>query len=460
MKKAVAAVLLLAAALLTLPWYLGGRAEASYRDALAQMSAQGMRLVDSRYERGWFGSQALAALESEPMAGGAHGGESLRLRIASRFLHGPWHLDAPRPMPVAAIVRSRVETVYPGMELPPLLVTSEIELDGRGVASLRIPAVERPVGFGMPGLRMSESRGEMHVGPGFDAVEGWYELPSLDVIADGVAAVSIQGLRSDTAGTRGVGGLFVGRGSVRIEQVLVHGPDGDVGIQGLSAVLESVPRDRLIDLRFEYDADSLKTAEQLYDSVRILLSVTSLPAEELAALRQAVAELPAGPSAGAEPVSAIVALLTRFLPPLLARDPQVALERLAFTAPGGKVEARLSVGTHGMTREVVERPGAWLSHLMGEGELRVPKSLLLSLLTQWHRGQALDALRNRDPGLAELPPELEPGIGDAARDQLDVLLRGGWAAEQSGQIQTNLRLADAILTVNGKTFPLTGIALP
>lgn len=454
----VAAVPILAATLLALPWYLGVQAEAAYRNALTELSAQGMRLVENRYERGWFRSTALAELEGRSATAGAQGGESLRLRIASRLMHGPWYLDAPRPMPAAAIVESRVETMVPDMDLPPMLVTARVELDGSGLASLRVPAVEWPAGFGNPGLRMPESRGEMRFGAGLGSVAGEYELPSFELATETGTVVSVHGLRSESSGSRGVGGLFLGRGSVEIEHIRVRGPDGETSISGLSAELESVPRGALIDFRIDYGADRLTVAGRSYDSARLVLAVSGLPAEGLAQLRRATADTRIAPMSETQQQPSTGLLLARFLPLLLARDPRIALERLEVTTPDGKIEANLSLGIRGMTRDVIESPGAWLFHLEGEGELHIPRSALLKLLTQWYGDRALDELRKRDPALSQIPEGLELDIADAASNQLDTLLRDGWAIERSGQVHTNLHLANAMLTINGKTFPLAGFA--
>jgi uncharacterized protein YdgA (DUF945 family) len=419
-----------------------------------------MRLVDERYERGWFRSRALAELEQAIPTGGIASGATLRVRVASRILHGPWHLDAFRLMPAAAIIESRVDASAagaPGTEWPPVLLSTRVELDGRGRTRLRIPPMERPAGLGVAGLRMPESGGEMSFAPGFQTMEAHYELASLGFEESGAAALAIEGLNAGITGARGTAGLFLGRGGMNLEKVRVRRPDGEIVFRGLSFGFESTSRERLVDLRLEYGLDSLEIAGASYGGAKLMISVSGLPAEELADLRRGADELPVDPSTGTPPPGL---LLSHFLSALLSSDPEITIDHLEVGTPNGKVEARLSLGTRGMTREAIERPGAWLSHLRGEAELRLPKTLLLGLLTRWHRDQALAALRKREPELAALTPELEKDAASSARTQLDMLVRDGWAVEQAGQVEAGLRLADAMLTINGKTFPLNGLSPP
>lgn len=459
-KTVLATVLLLVSLLLLAPWYLGGRARVLYGDALGQLSAGGLRLVESHYDPGWFVSRALSELEPLPGAVGARGPSRARVRVASRIEHGPWNLGAPRILPAAAFVESRVEIAVPGLDLPPLLINARIELDGSGSAGLRTPEVDRPPGFGALGLRLSETRGEVRFRSGGDVIQGWHELPMLEMTDVAGRLMSVDNLRSETAVERGIGDLLIGRGHVRSDEVRVRTPAGDVGMRAAAATAEAVPRGHLIDATAKYAAQVLFVNGQDYDRPQLEFSINGLPAEGLARLRDAI-PAPTVPTASAADFggSPVVAL-AQLLPILLASDPRISLDLLRVGTPAGNLEASLSLGTRGMTPEAIEGPGIWVSRLVGDGRLSAPRTFLLDLMAEWHRERALADERRLDPELAALTPALEARVVDRARAQLEDLVRDGWAGERSGRVDSSLRLADGILTVNGKTFPLTGFPLP
>ena len=454
MKRLLLAALVVVLALaLVIPWFLGGQARASYEAILAGLSGQGVRVVETEYERGWFASLAQAELVGEPPAGASEG---VRLRISSRVNHGPWSPDAPRLMPAAAIVESRVEARFPGIEPPPLLLTTVIDLDGSEKTRVRLPAIERPAGAGEAEVRSEERNGEVRFAPGFASFEGRFELPSLEIDGETGGRVQMRGLRSESAGSRGVGGLFVGHGLVTVDSLALPGVRGGTEARGLSVASRSEPREGgLIDVGTELRLADLQVEGNGYGPVLLALSLTRVPASALAALQQAARIGASDPAAG----QAVAAAMAAQLPSVLEHDPRLALDRLEVKTPEGIVEAQVWVGPRGLTPEVLALPGAWLAHVEGAAQLALPKPLLLDLLAAVQRTRALAELRRSDPDITELPAEMAPRLAAAARDQLAALVRDGWVGEQAGRVATTAKLGDGLLTINGKTLPIGGIGL-
>jgi hypothetical protein len=448
----LAAVAVVLALVLVLPWLLGGQARGGYESILAELPARGLRLTDARYERGWLSSNAVADLVAET-APGAPG--AVRLRVASRLSHGPWSPDAPRIAPAAAIVETRIELRLPGLEPPPLLLTTVMGLDGSGETRARLPAVDRPAGAGLAGIRSAEGRGELRFAPGLASFEGHMQIPALEIDGESGPELRLQGLRAEGAGRRWLEGLFVGHAGLGIDALEVTGVPGAIRARGLAAETLGEPREgKLLDLRGELRLDAVEVEGTGYGPLLLGLGLTGMPAETVAALQHAGRTGDSGPAA----VQA-AAVLADQLPALLEADPRLALERLELQTPEGAVETRLWVGTRRLTREALTLPGAWLAHLEGAATLAVPRSLLLDLLAGWERSRTLAELRRLEPDLAEVPPEREPEIAAAAALRLAGLVRDGWAAEEGGRVQTSARLADGLLTVNGKTLPIAGAGI-
>jgi hypothetical protein len=133
------------------------------------------------------------------------------------------------------------------------------------------------------------------------------------------------------------------------------------------------------------------------------------------------------------------------------------MDRLDIATPSGPVTGRLALGVQGLTAADMDGRGTWLRRLVGDGELSLPRAVALALLTQVQRQKALEAAEDHASG--DFTPEQEQTMVDAAAAQIDDLLQEGWIAADGERLRTVLKLADGLLTVNGKTLPV-GSAMP
>jgi uncharacterized protein YdgA (DUF945 family) len=444
----VALVGVVAAALLV-PWVVGGRVRPLYQDALSEMVGRGWQLVDGRYERGWFTSVAQAELVAEAQQAPGTQKDAVRLQVASRILHGPWSLSSPRARPVAAVMETRVESRLPGLELPTLFLTTVIGVSGDGVMHVRLPAVDRPAGVQAAAVRTLEGKGQLQFDAGFSAFEGRLEVPSIGVELDADTRLAIEGAQIESEGSRSPGGLFSGTTVLSFDVLEARSRRGELRAEGLDASVRSVAKAKLIELRADSRIDRILLNGSEYERAILAVSLNGIPEDALAALRQAMRQSPRGPQA--------VGLARSLTPLLLAQAPRLALDRIEVTTPDGKAQGHFWLGVQRPPEGPTGRPAAWIERLEGAGEASLPDTLLLELLEARHQGLVLRDLRRRDPELTRIPPEVQPEIAAAARDQLAALMREGWVSRQHGRIVTAVRLGNALLTVNGKTFPLAGV---
>jgi hypothetical protein len=328
----IAAGALLAAVIAGLPWALGAHARSLYENALAYLQEQGMRVLDSRYDRGWLSSSAAVqlALPFEFKRNPGLGAASIQVR--SRVHHGHLGLGIPRLAPAAALIESRAE--LPSLESPPLLLETRVEMDGSGVTRIRLP----------------------------------------------VAAPAPADERPDT------------------------------------------PQD-LGELRF---TAGFATAEGRFE-----LSATTL-----------------------------AAILNEQAPLWPAGDSEPALDRIVIGTTAGAVRARLSLASRAPASEGAEKPEGWLERLVAEGEISIPRPLLQRLLEGWQRRELLEALRLEGLGSQRISADLKAQSAAAAQDRLAFLVRRRWLGEQAGALVAAFRLADALLTINGKTLPVAAAPSP
>jgi hypothetical protein len=447
---------LLAVAALCLPWILGTRSQAVYESALTRLQEQGVRVLGSDYQRGWFDSQASVRLELTLGAGPLSANGAIPVRIESQVAHGPWFTPAPRPIPAAALIESQVHLALPGLELPLLLLETRVEPSGGGVAVIRVPAVARKTA--VTRLEMAPGGGELRFAPGFAAVEGSIDLPALTLSIQDRIFVDLRQLSAEGAGSRRVSGLLTGDARLTLRRSELRTPAMHLIAGGLSVDLKAAPAAEFVSMDLDYRSEDLSLHGADYGASRVSLSLRRFPGAALASLRQAMRELSLAGADGSAYRVAMAAILAQHLPGLLGGDPELALERAEIGTPAGVIQGRVSLASRGLTAQALQRPGGWLEHLVGEGQLSLPRALVLGLLEDWQRREVLERTPRRNPTPKALPERQEREIAVAARDRLDLLVRQGWLAEEGEGVTAVARLADSLLTINGKTLPVGTVA--
>jgi uncharacterized protein YdgA (DUF945 family) len=448
--------ILLFVAVVAGPWFLGQRAERVYREGLAVVQSQphGLRVVSEVYRRGWFGSEA--SVELTPAAGDLS--EDLRVRIDSRIDHGPRTLSDLTWPPALARVASTVDLDHPKVHLAGVQADARIGWDGDGLIGIALPAMNQPASRDGPGLRTAPGHGELRFGPGTGRIAAILELPSLEVLGEGgTSLLTLRDVHAENSTTPWLPGLDIGSGNLSVAEVRAHGPDGGLAAQDLSLSVRSRPEGGLLDIHLSYRARVLRIDGADYAPSQAEFSATRLDGATLAALQQDMEGLSAQNLPEAMGGIATAALMMKHLPALAAVNPGVAMDRLDIATPSGPVTGRLALGVQGLTATDLSGQGTWLRRLVGDGELSLPRAVALALLTQVQRQKALETAADAAPG--DLTPEQEQAMADAAAEQIDDLLQEGWIGADGERLRTVLKLADGLLTVNGKTLPLGG-ALP
>jgi uncharacterized protein YdgA (DUF945 family) len=438
------------------PWFLGERAERVYRDELAALQRQSKapRIVSETYRRGWFHSEA--SIELRPATGDL--AEDLRLHIDSRISHGPRALVDLTWPPALARVDSTLQLEHPALHLSGVQADTRIGWNGEGLTRIALPGLNQPASGGKPGLRTAAGHGELRMNPATGPVAASIDIPSLEVLGEGGAIlVSLRDLHAANTILPWLPGLRIASGDLRIGQVRAEGPDGPTEARDLSLSVESRPKGGLLDVHLSYRAGVLRIGGADYAPSQADFSATRLDGATLAALQRDLEGLSGKNLPEAMVGIATAAIMMQHLPALAAVDPGIALDRLDIATPSGPVTGRVVLGVKGLTAADIDSRGTWMRRLVGEGELSLPRAVALAVLTAAQRQKTLDAAE--DSASVESTPEQEQAMADAAAMQIDDLVQEGWIAADGERLQTVLKLADGLLTVNGKTLPIGG-AMP
>lgn len=136
---------------------------------------------------------------------------------------------------------------------------------------------------------------------------------------------------------------------------------------------------------------------------------------------------------------------------MLARSPRLVLERLTFSGPHGTARASATLAVHGDPERAA---GTGLAQrLEFEGKARLPQGLLRAMVAAGVRSEAVAAEDDR----LELPPADEAArVETATRRRLRTFQQAGFIETDGDDYVTRVRLADGVLTLNGRPLPLPG----
>ena len=445
----------LALLLVGLPWGLGGSAQRAYQGLTGELlsTLPPGSVVAEHYDRGWFRSHATTELALATGASASAG--PVRIRLDSQVDQGPVHwLNSGLP-PVLARVQSRIELVDAPIGLPPLRIVTDLGLDGNSLSSLHLPAVDRPGVNAAYRLRTGELTGTLRFEPRTGALDLDLVLPMAELAAPRGPVARLEDLRLTSELGAGLGaglgtaldGGDAGSGSPRSESGHSGADAPARGSDGLTREPSQRTRADRLGVRLGLAAESLSLGSQTYRQPRLGFTGEGLDWAAIADLTAAVQVLSSG--AGPPPMRGLVgaALLAQLLPRLAAGQPRIRIDPVRVDSPEGPLSVRLSLeidpGRHNPldTRASPAAASTWIGALKAEGEIELPEPLA----RRWLRPRG---------------PESVPRPGDAATvppSALQAWLDGGWVSVREGRVTSAFRLAEGLLTINGKTFPLLGL---
>jgi hypothetical protein len=436
------------ALLMTLPpWILGGSAHRAYQGLVSDLlvALPPGSVVTEQYERGWFRSRASTELVIQP---GTHSPSPLRVRIDSRIDQGPLHWLHSGLPPALARVESRVDLLDQQVA-PPLRVVTDLGLHGGTASRLHLPAIDQPGIHAAYRLRSGALTGSLRLEPGSGGLELDLDLPLAELTGPQGTIARVEALRLTSSLRSQPADPGSGSGRALIGSAQAGSPAPGAGTPG--GAPPEYPRDARLDLRLTLNATALSLDGESLREPRLGLIAEGLDGAALVELTTGLQALSTGEAPQAVRRLLGAALLAQWLPRLAAGQPRILIDPARVDTTEGPLAVRLSLAL-GPTRSGPDPSGPrggtsptdprdWLGALMAEGEIELPEALARRWLTPG------------DAGTGPRPGEL----GTPRSATLQSWLDGGWVSQRDGRIASAFRLADGLLSVNGKTVPLFGL---
>ena len=451
-----------AVAALAVPWLVGLRAEQLYHRFLDDVAARGYPIVHDEYHRGWLGARALTQIgpRADSPADSDAEAEPPRLQVVSQIAHGPRGAALWRWPPLLASSTSRITVVGRARALPPLLVDGSIDVLGAIDSAWQVPDLAYSGALGR--LHLTDGQGRLQADADRPEWRGDGKLARLEADDGSGQALVLYGLGWRFAGHWVDPGLPVGESELRLQGLSLDGtgPRPPLKLENAQARLQSRLEQGRVDLGASLAVDQLSVNHADFAPSRLRLDLTGVDAHALRALRDGMRAYNARELPESVRGLAFGALLAQSLPGLLSGGPRIALHDMDLTTPQGSVSGQAWLQVAATYTDILDlaRPSRWLKGLSGEARIAAPQALVLQLLVDDQQRRVRDELRHRGESADPLPPRLETEVEQAAQASLAALIRDGWLVADHGRLSAAVLIGDGLLTVNGKTIPIAGMA--
>lgn len=468
----LAAATAVAIAALSLPYWMGIRAEREVRALVREAGRAGpfrLRIVD--YERGWFSSRARIHVTLTPPPGPARALPQFGFDLEERIDHGPYPVAGRRDgamgaAPVQAVIHSVLigdakSGFGTGSGLPakPLEAVTVVYLSGRSDIDVRMPAwrlteTGRGVGppraapYGPTRIVWGGLRGRVGWSADFGRVTERFTAPGLEI--DGpVAVVRLRDVSLKGHGRRAPSGWMQGEMTLRaasFDAAATGSKRSSLSVTGLDLHSAGAEHDGAMTVRMAMRAHTIRAGAIEVGPLIYELRIARLDAGAVMRLQKAMRRL-------RDQVADPAVFRRRFagqvltLPPdLLRRSPEIVLD-LSLHTGAGPVLLR---GRVKFPASAPPGPDAW-KRLVGDAELRVPATVLRAVLVARARSQ-LGAACGKGTVQGLDPAQIGRVATLMGRQRMQSLKARGLLECDGGECRAVLRYDSGRLTVNGRTL--------
>ena len=459
-KVAIAAAALLLIVFLALPGVVGSMTEASVRARVAAIDDSPSAAAElTSFERGWFRSTAHIVLEPENVDQLAPAGTELgvfgALPIVVELAHGP----------VAVL-----DGVYFGWST----MAARPDIDAPGVAELTQT-------LGVPYLFQFRGRTPYFGGLDFDADAPPFKLPideALLTFSGGTLAGKFAGRNIDadaqfgsmdftsatgTFAVRGVSAsvdselrseyVMPGEALLSVENISIAPPQSvtpmfETTNLRMKSDVDIDAAGELLEMRINYDVDSVRIAENEMTAGSLALLVRNLDAAAVEAYGALATDAAA---AGSDPET-IAAALVPHLERALRAGPSLTLDPIRFRYDGEPFDGRVEVTTNPARLPPagtlsLDDPLLFMSLVNTKAELSMSKTLAGQLATLAARMQLAQADPTMSPEQLDYMAEGQSGL------IMTMLVGQGVLIEDGDRYRTSIDFTDGSVTLNGNPLP-------
>ena len=376
-------VLLLTAALVGLPFWLGMETEKTYQSLLDRASrSSGFQLKAKTYERGWFRSTSETLIR--------YPGLPLEFTAAHKIDHGPfpltrWLQGEFSLTPIQARIESEIRIAAVGQggmaTLPPLTTDLTIDLHGDGRMHLALPP-NRTQGTDGTNFDWRGLSGDL----GFDREWRKFRLElqapgfSVTKAADNALEVSVSKITLRSNMQEGVAGYLFGDSVFAIGQMNFQSPATHVTAQGMEISASARAAGESVNMVLDYKIQAINNATEHYGPGQITIELRKLDVATLMKFRNEMETIYRKDLPPAQASLMTLSKSMELIGTLSKKAPELEITRLSFKTAQGELQGKGKLVLDGSKANIAENPMLLLTTLSGNFELSIPPGMVRQIL--------------------------------------------------------------------------------
>lgn len=441
MKKLVSLLAILVVLLVGVPYIFGQQAESQYRKYITLISQNSSIpiKVDS-YSRGIWSSKATISI---PVG-------TSQVKFHQQILHGPLTFNRVNGDPKGFEWGRAVVMTAPNLMQTPYSETHEafgtedpisaktiFEFNGTVKNYIHSPAMQYTAKNGAT-VNWQGLEGEFTTDKFLNVIKGNMTLPGL--MAKGPSFDGeIQGVNLEIDQKRSESNLWVGKGILTIDSIMVNDTDKGFQITSVKFDGESSEQNKLFNVFWTFDLSRLTMPSGNYGPMEVLVRLLNMDTEVIRSLQEL-------PNTAGQNKDIPKPLIRK----LLEKTPTLVIENSKMTLPEGDVvvNAKFSIGGSQIPETFDE--SIYLKTLNGDVDVLLPKSLLEKAVTQ----QVTMTLSQDPQYLSMLPENQKTELERQTVQKIDKYKSEGLVTEKGNEYSVKFTVKDGKIMVNGKEVPL------
>ncbi len=503
MKKSIvmvvsALLLLLAVIFLALPYYFGVKAEASLQ-AQSRMLARTsfLEVVSYRYERHWFSATETTVIRFKPALARRFASQlpdnvntllHEPITLVNHVQHGPF---ADGLKPARAVVSTQLQyspevakilARFFGTQIP-VTIHNRLDLLGGGTLDVAIPSFDYEE---LSGIKMHWQglNGQVRYAENFVRYDTQVASPGLKITLADKGEVSYQGLQFTAHTEDGQSQLSLGNSQFKLGEINLVWRDGidyDIKLNELLNLVTDLQIGAFINPTgtvapsqvnlkdFSFDTKMAETGEfieadgrmrfaklmygtEAYGPMDVDVRAEHLHAGGLLALKTKMAELADRGLPEDSLRTEIIAAARQEGLPLFTHDPVFKLNRFELNTPQGQLKVAGQMGFKGVQAADLSQFNALVNKTEADFQISVPQKLLENMAeNQASRIFSVDKTAENPPDMADVKETARLMVSST----LQSMQRDGYLQLSNGIVQSQIKLVQNKLHLNGKPFETT-----
>ncbi len=443
------------------PGIIGSQAEVYYQQLQTELQkARNITIVQSSYDRGWYGAIAKMDLTLELPVKTAKGKtitKIFELQSTSEITHGPLVTVGAGLAEIITVITG-ADSVFP--EDYRADIHTQVSFGGSGTATIILPSAKLQLAENQQPMEFGGITGEVVFDDQMSEVRSQFSMPQLVVNNVDSKPLMVGDVELRTETNKSSSGLTMGGGYLQVGHMSIGNSDAGLDLSLIKLRLDASSAESMgsVSTNIIYSFDEFKVNEETYGPAELNFELSRLPADALLKMQQGLEAVNAQALSEAQKGMAVMSVLMGHAPAMLQGDPKLSISKLSLMTPDGEVNGDLMLQAVGLNWAEITNPATILGKLVGEASVQIPEVLLLELLEKQARQQyqTLQQRRLKEGLTAVDPKKAEPDFEQQSKQLLALWMRQQFAVRNGANISSVAVLSQGLLTVNGKTIPLAG----